>query len=1398
MSAVNYEIEYDSENSSGGSGGGTNTTSRSTGSSSSSSRGGGSSSGSTSRSSSTVRSTGGSTVVSNSRGGSTTRGSRSSSFYFKDVPEDRKITMNPGETLELHVQVSSSTQPNIVFESSNTSVATIARTGIVVGKVTARAIGVTIIKASWASNSGVSYEDSLTLTVGPVDVDLDSIPEDHKIWMVIGDKKTITITENPSTTSVDSSDPEIATFTKTYVNSALLEAKSPGVCVIRYILDRRSIVDQYYVIVTHGDGTNYLDIVTFENSKTWENLSLGSVFVVGCEEKETRGIPGMTFRSSILRPEGWRDLVNRSYKELRISKLGQDISIKVSPPSYLEDEESETSWITQMTETFPVSEEESEIEIFHNIVGIGTYNYSIQSNCPVRFRTSSNKISLGPWSGEPRSEYILSDYGNNRTLSVHVLELPLEPEVIDFSYECSDGREHHDLKIKLWPCLPGLVDIRGPYIYIIPGQSSSYNQKIEVKAFGKLAFSGIEYPRDRDSYVKSEEQLATIWTTNLSEADSSISNLKIGVSSEPPYPEPRDNSSGALKYFITLKSVTGYSTENLSTAPVARIRFDVTNESESSYSFEPVNLVVKNYIYYYIYVLPSIPLKSIDTYLGITSPHTDYDWYGVKTSVFERLVTDDLNATWPGTDVKFVDVSGMSEHFNVRYPSGAAVGDRSNHGVGIEVAWADTQYAWDNMENGRELGTVIIKWWYNKDHILKHHGLFNYYYLSEGFTDIGDPPYNPDNQFYTETVHFMKSEYEDRIVNKGDLPAHYSAFGTYNTVTLTPEYKTIKTDVTFNETNRYPGGGGGYYVYLFREEEVYDIPVKYTCEVSSESHSWLRLTIEPRGNNVSFPLSSWEDLVPYYSVARGAIKIVCEGKTRTGQGKIKEFSTVLDTYSFSQDGLEDCIVFKDKVYLGRSEITLPDIEYSDTKIKIGDLGIKSYRIADIVNYHGDLNKATILSNGINVCVWKGDETTPILEDTVNAFYGSIDIEENDNGPEVIYTIEVTHKELPSTASTGGAGIESKLIIKVKQKSKSSDVYVNTNSTPFIYSYGALSEPLVFYTAIPKNKIWIEEVTKQDSLGIWKINPDFEKPKIESFIEDDPDPDAPEGFRCYRCFMSFSPNSSYVVPSGSDLAENTIRRIRIRHIDLEGRDENIYELKQGYYSIYPTLIYRAKESDPELTIITEKSCRTASGDPPAKNVTYNKDDGFWEIGTKANPIDLPPLRNVGSTEDLNKVWVSIMAIRHEVSDGNTVKWTNTTKLLNLGLLEIETNTRKLVSDTIEDLEMSLDEKDWFNTIQTDLVVHSTDKTTERTWATLGEIPSEDESKEDREFPALETIYTASGAGFYERRVIIQENVELGLGVLLDGDTILYEGPKAVTVNSKIQIWYRKIGEDIKDE
>ena len=167
----------------------------------------------------------------------------------------------------------------------------------------------------------------------------------------------------------------------------------------------------------------------------------------------------------------------------------------------------------------------------------------------------------------------------------------------------------------------------------------------------------------------------------------------------------------------------------------------------------------------------------------------------------------------------------------------------------------------------------------------------------------------------------------------------------------------------------------------------------------------------------------------------------------------------------------------------------------------------------------------------------------------------------------------------------------------------------------------------------------------------------------------------------------------------------------------------------------------------------------------------------------------------------------MAMQHEVKDGNQVRWINTTRLFNLGALEIESNSRELRQNTVDSsiiANAQLSESDWFNSIQTDIIIRSSDKTSDKTKEIIGRIPGEDTEsegkpgKEDIEFPALETIYTASGAGFYERQVLIREEVELGLGVLTDEGDIFYEGREAYTVNSKIQIWYRKIGEDIKDE
>lgn len=1428
MSAIKYETVYEDG---GGGGGGTTTTSRSTASGTSTSRTSGTSSSSTSSSTArsvgtnsdgTVRSTSNNTVVttgSRSTGGSTSRGRHlnTESFYFKDVPSDWKIYMNPGETLELHLQVSSKARPEITFESSNTMVASVTKTQIVVCKVTARGIGTCTIRAYYTNaESGIFYEAELTLYSGPVNPDLDAIPEDHKIWMAIGEKRTITIQENPTSTSVESSNPSIATFAKNYVNTAVLTAVSPGVCVIRYILDRRTVIDSYYVIVGHGNGTEYLDVFTFEKSKSWESLNLGSVFVVACGEKDTTGRQGAVFRSNILKPEGWRDLVVRSYKELKVSKLGQEISIKVTPPEFLEDKESEDSWIDYLSsldlpDSSSSSTEEGteesttteEPEIYCNFLGIGVYKFIINSNCPVRFKTSSNKISLGPWNGEIRSEYILSDFGNSRVLPVHVLELPGDStEIIDFSYECIDGRDHNDFKIKLWPCLPGVIDTRGPYIFIVPGESDSYNQKIELKSYGEVKFSGIEYPRERRANQENvpEER----WTSDLSEACVTIrSKLRVSLSSTP-YVERRADDPGALKYFITLRSVTGYEVDvdELPVAPVARIRFDV---SEPFGEFDPVNIVVKHHVYYYIYVLPQIPIRNIDTYEPIDRILTDFTTFGIKCSVFERLRAQDFNACWPGTNVKFVDTSGMYDCFSVKYPENYAnYGTRNDHGVMFDIMWADTEYSWNHRPLGSELGTIVIKWYYNRDYVIFYDGLFNYYYLEDGYNNMTEPPYNPNNQFYTQTVHFIKGEgYAGHIKNKDELPTHYSALGTYDPVTLEPDYKIIKTDLTFNKNHPFDSVPG-YYSYVFREEEIYDTPIKYTCTQDPGYPQFLNLTIEPRGNNASFSLGDWESLRPYYSIARGEIKLVKEGKERYGNGS-REFSTVLDTFSFEQEGLEDCILFKDRFYLGRSEITLPDVDYMSFNLSVGGYGIKSYKIPDVLGLRGELDKAREIDGGITVKIYKNDETEPFFTETATSFNNICTIPENEYS-EIIYTIEITHKEEISTVSASGAGFESKIIAKLKQKSKSSDVYLNDNRKPAIYSYGSLEKGIVFYTSIPKNKIWVEEVIQKDSNGKWIVGKGTANvARIDAYIEETPDPEAPEGYKCYICHMSFSPNAAFI-PIGGDtyLGEERIRRIRIRHLDTE--DGNVYELKQGYYSLYPTLMYRAKEDDTDLTIITEKDCRSDAEVIPMNSVVYSSEEGLWKIGSRSNPIKLPPFRNAGSNEDLNKVWISLMAMQHEIRYGDGVRWVNTTNLFNKGALEIESNSRILHPDTMENGYdyADLSEDTWFNDIQTDIIIRSTDTSSELTKTIIGSIPGEDtekegkKNKEDIEFPALETIYTASGAGFYERQVLIQETVELGLGVLTDEGDILYDGPNAYTVNNKVQIWYRKIGEDIKDE
>jgi hypothetical protein len=1399
MSLIPYEVSLDNTEGTGGGGEGGDlnrgTGSRTSSGSTSGSGGNGtgttsSSNGTSTSSASPSRSGTGnnSRTTNNNTDGITASSSRSTRLYFLNVSSGSTLNMAPGETIELHIRVQNPTMPQTVFESSDTSVAIVSKTYITTAKLMAKSPGTATIKVYFTGDDGVYYEDSFTLVVSSAGGE-SVISDDKKIWLAIGQRKEITITDKPTFTSAESSNPEIASFIKTSVDKAVITAKTPGVCVVKLNVKDASgssyCSDAWYVIVTHGEGTNYLDIISFEKSTSWENLNLGSVFVVGCSEDETTGDKGAAFKSEVLSPESWRNLVNRSYKEVKIYRLGQDISINVTPGGYLEDLESEESWISQWTIT-PESEDEEVPEIFCKFVGLGVYKFIVQSNCPVRFKTNSNKISIGPWSGEARSEYVFSDYGNNKVLPIHILDLPEDSiEIIDITYESPDGRVSETVKAALYPPLPGLVDIRGPYIYIIPGDRSSYNQRIEVKSYGGVVYSGLEYPRERDTRFKTEEDLATMWTPNIGEAATNMGDIRINIASEL-YDSLRTDDIGLSKQYITLKSVTGYLPGDLPTAPVARIRFDIV---DTEHTFTPINMVVKDHVYYYIYVLPEIPINNYDTYKDLEECPTDLKEITIGYSIFERYRTNDINATWPGTDIKFLDLAGMSPNFSARYEDNYANSPtRNSYAVTFYVKWTGSKYDWDNAAYGSEVGSLVINWYYNKDYILKHDGLFNYYYINNGDSGYGtmNPPYNPDNKFYTQTVHFIKFQKKDRILNRSALPTHYSAVGTYDPTTMNPGYKIIETDIPINQVTLV---GGGYWKYVFREEEVDGIPVKFTCEQNPEDYHFLNFTVEPRGNNVSFGLDEWRELIPYYSMARGEIKFICESNVNH-----RKSDTILDTFSFTQDGLEDCILIKDKIYLGRSEINLPDVSYAAFTFGVGGYGIKSYRISDVVGYQGQLSKINAIPNGINVIVWKEGQAEAVYNETATSF-DRIELPENEGETEITYTIEIIHNE---DLSVGEGVFENRIIIKVKQRTKSSDVYVNENNLPDVYSYGGLTEGLILYTSIPKNKIVIEEVDEQDPSGRWMIKDGgvVGKPRIEAFNEAIRDPVPPAEYKCFRCFFSLTPNSSFLTSedSSSYLGEDKVRKIRIRHLDID--EGEVYYLRQGYYTLYPTLMYKVGEEDQDLTVVTEKDSR----DPEfiGRRIIYNKEEDFWQIGTQFNPVDLPPFRNAGSNLDMNKVWISLMALRHEVQDGNVVSWVNTTKLFEKGALEIEENYRKLFPDTVEYSDAVLSEGDWFRSIQTDLVIHSTDKTSENTWRVLRNIPGEDDEREDIEFPALETIYTASGAGFYERRVIVQENIELKLGVLTKKDDILYEGSKPYTVNSKIQIWYRKIGEDIKDE
>ena len=109
---------------------------------------------------------------------------------FLNIPSDKKLSLVTGSSRYLKINIVSSklTAPPTLFTSSNTSVATITRTGTLEACVVAVSAGTSNIKVSFTDSDGSYYEDTIYLTVLPSgSVVSESIPDDKKIWLVIGE-----------------------------------------------------------------------------------------------------------------------------------------------------------------------------------------------------------------------------------------------------------------------------------------------------------------------------------------------------------------------------------------------------------------------------------------------------------------------------------------------------------------------------------------------------------------------------------------------------------------------------------------------------------------------------------------------------------------------------------------------------------------------------------------------------------------------------------------------------------------------------------------------------------------------------------------------------------------------------------------------------------------------------------------------------------------------------------------------------------------------------------------------------------------------------------------------------------------------------------------------------------
>lgn len=665
-------------------------------------------------------------------------------------------------------------------------------------------------------------------------------------------------------------------------------------------------------------------------------------------------------------------------------------------------------------------------------------------------------------------------------------------------------------------------------------------------------------------------------------------------------------------------------------------------------------------------------------------------------------------------------------------------------------------------------------------------------------------------------IFYKKTYYIDRRTHGGRDMIHYGVFGTFrppfSTGATTTVYRVFgKEDLTENQQ---------FSCVSTSMNSEYPSP-RTTISYDFNTSDDITFTMFPRFKlSKTYTLTNRDSLLDVMKKAAGKLNLLLvkhNGTQWTGE--------VVDTWTYDQMGIRECIVVNDRVFMGPLGYGSPENEYvinvSSSTEEVA-LYIDYYNISDLPESGTNKETSSRLKlsaaayyeavgdeelDGVSapefdgIYEWLADDNRNITITRADNSYLDrntiIHFGENHNIRGRKRVIELTYSAIETVAYDGGVGdasspqdlaraseeLDHQVLIKIIQEQPKETVeFVDESNTYIAASHGAAT--LVFRTNIEYNNIVVE------STGL------VETPKIQRWGTVDQ-----QGYSTYRASLNFKANTEYVDPRTllADQKWYKEHRVYVRNKNIplsaysESQvpdDESGYSVvfKQGYYSLCPVMI-----------------CPDVEG--TGKFIYPRYVDGVAILGeqTNDNTIELPEYRN--STSYLDRPVVTLFGVKREFiqEENSPEEWFTQEELLELAdkedegrrLLEISRNFRSLYSFAADLKDRKLLEKEWFNQIRTDLVTEGYKKSeTEALAASIrGELDLSDRDFSEQFsdiYPGLETIYQAADPGIIGGNVIIQENVYISMGYL-DADrksVKIGSSGDPIMVENKIQIWYRK--------